>query len=385
MGARDTFFPTPWRDREARVRSVAVLAWVAVVNVTAWLAVRAGPQPPYSPWSPDAAAAVPPLARWDSGYYADIAQHGYGPPPAPGQTSRHAFFPLYSLLMRAIDAATALGAFRAGLVVSALCLLFAVPLFVEEGRARHGEPGSRALPLLLLYPTAFFFAAVYTESLFLLLALLAFREVRLGRFARALIWASLLGWTRPPAAFVGPALGLAWMASWPGGWRVRWRPLLLALAPGLAVAVWVLGSGLAHGEPLLFFRAQRAWSTVPTFPLDGVRRFFAFAVDPLRAGRLRPTVLYDHAQLALFTCLGAYQLGRRSYADAAWILGFLGHRLGSGNPVSLGRYVLVLYPAYYALAEVLEQRPRLRAGWLTLSGANLLFNVVRFALWKWVA
>ena len=126
-----------------------------------------------SPWPAEATAEAPLYARFDSGWYADIARDGYGPPPPAGAASEHAFFPLYPYLARGLRLATGLGVFRSLLLVSWAALLFALPLFLEEARRRGTPPDPwRALPFLLLYPSAFFLQSAYSEAVYLLVALL---------------------------------------------------------------------------------------------------------------------------------------------------------------------------------------------------------------------
>ncbi|MGA7992580.1 MAG: hypothetical protein WCC53_14165, partial [Thermoanaerobaculia bacterium] len=198
----------PWPFRGAQNRRLAVLgvAWLLALHAWAAVSVRIAPLARPSPWGPDASAHAPYFARLDSGWYGDIARNGYPPPPPPGAESSHAFFPLYPMTGRALRLLTGLDPLWALSLVSWLCFLVALPLFADEVRARLG-PARVAGPLafLLLYPVAFFYAAAYTESLYLLLVLLAFRLTRAGRTAAALAVGFLLGLTRAPAAAVGPA------------------------------------------------------------------------------------------------------------------------------------------------------------------------------------
>ena len=139
-----------------------------------------GAQP--SSWPADVAAEAPLYARFDTGWYREIARDGYGPPPPVGRESEHAFFPLYPYLARAVHLATGLGVFRSLLLVAWASFLLALPLFLEEAR-RRGVPEDpwRALPFLLLYPSAFFLQAAYSDAVFFLVALLAFRALRYGK------------------------------------------------------------------------------------------------------------------------------------------------------------------------------------------------------------
>src|SRR5262249_11420405 len=132
-------------------------------------------------WDAALEARAPLYARFDSGWYCKIIESGYGPPPAPGAASEHAFFPLYPMAAK-IPHALGLGCFAAGLVVSWACLFLAAAVFAREAAARLPAPEVRSAVLfLLLSPVAFFLQAVYAESMFLLFALLAFRDTRDSR------------------------------------------------------------------------------------------------------------------------------------------------------------------------------------------------------------
>ena len=107
--------------------------------------------------------------------------------------------------------------FHAGLLVAYLCLFLAMARFFEEGTERLGEPDAwRAVIFFLLFPTSFFLAAMYAESMFLLLALLAFRDTRGGKTGRAALWGVLAGLTRASALTLAPAIFLAALERSPG-------------------------------------------------------------------------------------------------------------------------------------------------------------------------
>ena len=176
------------------------------------------------------------------------------------------------MLARGLHLLTGLDPLWALTAVSWIAFVFALPLFGEECRARLGPERARGpLPFLLLYPVAFFFAAAYTESLFFLLLLLAFRLIRTERPLAAILVGLLLGLTRAPAAAVGPALALAYVLR-PGSRKRLPMAAALAVAPLAGVLAYVLGIGWWKGEPGLFFRAMGAWAHRSTSPVGGRRR-----------------------------------------------------------------------------------------------------------------
>src|SRR6266540_1456756 len=365
--------PTIGRGGRFYVQTAGLLAaWAALVLAWSYIARDVLPVSRREFWPSAIARRAPPLARYDSGWYLTILERGYGPAPAPGQQSAHAFFPLYPYLARGVRALVPVDGFVAGQILSLFCFLAAGLLFASEGRRRLGERGSRhAMFFLLLYPTAFFLVAMYSESLFLLLSLAAFREARRDRPATAAVLGLLAGSSRLRPRSDRRALA---------------RALLAGLAPVAGVLLWVFGAGWAAGEPGLFFRVQEAWHRGAS-PWLGVQRFVQGLPSRIARGDARdhPAFLLDYAHLLLFAAIAVYQTRRRLFSDAAWTAGALLLPIASGIAASLPRYVLVVYPAFYALAQFFEERPRIRLAWWIFSGLLLAAGEAAFVHWRWVA
>jgi hypothetical protein len=51
---------------------------------------------------------------------------------------------------------------------------------------------------------------------------------------------------------------------------------------------------------------------------------------------------------------------------------------------SMSRFMLVVFPAYIATAELLEKRPRLMTGLCALMAIGLFCYTALFAQWHWV-
>ena len=271
--------------------------------------------------------------------------------------------------------------------VWAIVLVFALPLFGEECRARLGPVRARGpLAFLLLYPVAFFFAAAYTESLFFLLLLLAFRLIRTERAGTAVLVGLLLGLTRAPAAAVGPALALAYVLH-PGSRRRLPVAAALAVAPLGGVLAYIWGIGWWTGESGLFFRSMGAWAHRSTSPVEGPVSFLReqlalFSGDALLR---HPGALAPPAHFALFAVLAVVQLRRRRYSDAAWVAGVLGLSFLTGTTAGVPRYTSTIFPGHILLFELLEHRPILRRAVLALSAALLLLHAAFFVNWHFVS
>jgi hypothetical protein len=163
-----------------------------------------------------------PAARWDAAWYLVIAHYGYRPDLGAFTSSRTAFFPLYPLGLGAISA-LGVPPIAAGVLLSVAALALALYgihrlTTLELSRAEAGlrsragavgrtqveghaglrsragaTNGAEAARLAVLVtafaPMAFFFSAVYSESLYMALSVGVFLCARRGRWA----WVGVLG------------------------------------------------------------------------------------------------------------------------------------------------------------------------------------------------
>jgi hypothetical protein len=369
-----------------------VAAWILALGAWGMVARNFLPMEHKLHWEIPLELRAPLYAKFDSGWYLSIMEWGYGPPPPKGNPSNHAFFPLYPLTAKVLRDTFAMDGFHAGLVVSYLCLFLAMPLFWREGRERLGEDGAwNAVLFLLLFPTSFYLAAVYSESMFLLLALLAFRNARTGSLGRAVLWAFLLGLTRATAIAVAPALFLAALQRRAPEGREspgrRWGgAFLLAAVPVAGVFLWAYGIGFVNHEPNLFFRSMHGWNRVAS-SLQGVSDWFALVKTRFQtaAWKSNPTILLDYGAVLLFGGVAIFQLVRKRWADAAWAGSAIALPMTTGLSDGIPRYLIVVYPAYFAMAEATKGHRLARLIWWTVSGALLLAAAARFVNWQWVA
>ncbi len=135
-------------------------------------------------------------SHWDTNQYDAIALHGYE------HWWKTVFFPFYPLLQRCLMLVTRDPLF-AGLIISniaGLAMLTVLYRLVEEDF--DAEHAYRTVFYLSVFPTAFFLAAAYTESLFLFLALLSFYNMRRGHWWTAGLLGLLASLTRQAGLFL---------------------------------------------------------------------------------------------------------------------------------------------------------------------------------------
>jgi len=321
-------------------------------------------------------------ARWDSDWYLRIAEEGYADSPS----STPAFFPLYPGLVAILGRALAGHYVLAGVLLSLAACGAAFLLLYRLALPRLGEEGARrAVLYLALFPTALFLQAVYSESLYLALALGAFLAAERGRFLGAGVLVGLAMLTRPVGVALLPALALlAWRS------QARRRSVLyLAVAAPIA-ALYPLLLALWIGEPFAFLRAQEGiWQRTvsPAGPLGGLWEGLAapFDTEPLRELAINLQQL-GFTLLFLALAIGAWRrfgtpFGLFAFGSLAIPLSVPAERLPL---LSMSRFGLVVFPLVLMLAA-LGARPRAHEAIVAVSSLLLGLAVVQWALWQWVA
>jgi Gpi18-like mannosyltransferase len=311
--------------------------------------------------------------RWDSYWYLDIAEKGYYL-RGPKDQANVVFFPLYPLLMRMTAHLTGGNLVLAGWVVSSVFLALAVAMLTRLTRDFHPDIDP-ALPaaFMLVYPTAFFLNAVYTESLFLFLSLSAVYCALKRRFWLAGIWAALASASRVAGVFLLALLAVEFIQA--NGWRALFtrRVWPLALAPLGAVAFFTY-HWLAFGDFFLFLKVQKN-----TFGRD-----FGLTVSNYFVIRNNPDLVHTVTDLSytgavVLLAIAALKRLRPSYG--LYMLVTLAIALSSGTPLGIARYGMVLFPIYLIGAGIRSALGR--SAWLLMSTLLLALNITRFVHHYW--
>ena len=362
---------------------IALVAYLAVP-----LLAQSSSPPPYHLRSADNVLLDVFGSRWDTGFYVSIAEEGYVYQGV--DLPSVAFFPLLPLVMRALTPLTG-DPLLAGILISNLALLLAAILFHRLVARSHDQRlADRATWYLLIFPTAFFGMAVYTESLFLLFAIGALY------FARRGYWeiSALLGTAGAMTRLMGLLIAVLLLVEW---WQQRRaaaagrRPSLLTLLAPAAVPLGTLAYSAylwrAFGDPLAFVHGAAAWARQPQSPLQLLAGLFQTPAggwaSALLSGRLPLNDWIDFAFVTLFLILGLLLLRHRRWSEGTFVtLGVL-LSLSSGLWMSQRRYVWVLFPAFIILARW-GDRPWADRLITTISLLTLALFTALFANGYWV-
>jgi len=304
------------------------------------------------------------FAAWDSGWYFDIAQRGYYWTPS-GQSSL-AFFPLYPMLVRAV--AWPFGGsdrvlWTAGIVPSYACLFLGLAVLhrLTERVLGEREVARRTVLYVAVFPFAYFFTQVYTESLFLLTSVAAVTAAVSSRWGWAGVFGALAALTRPNGILIAIPLGLLALAGRPRLGELARRAAGLALVP-LGFASFCAFAWRLSGHPLGWLHAQaqwgytvgnRSWAELMRM-LDGLEKhglYGYFFSDPLAP------YYFVHGVVALtFIALTPAIFTRVGPALGAYVAVSLLVPLTGNALEGIGRYAATLCPAFMLLGTVRSRR-----------------------------
>jgi hypothetical protein len=345
-----------------------------------------------------------PWAHWDGSWYIKIAQYGYS--NADGTA---AFFPLYPLLLRGVGYVFGGNLEVAGIVISLACYAGVVVVLYRLVALDFGRHTAfRATLYLSIFPTAFFFQAVYGESLFLLMALLCIYWCRTDHWRLAGLAALLAALTRSIGVLLIVPMAVMYLQSIDWRWRrLDTRAASLLLAPE-GILLWMAYLALAFGNPLLFLSSQGQWHrglATPNYALwrglesvvQGLRQLFSgqsarlyWPVDgngsPFALANVNITAFLITAAACVLLLYGARRLPP---AYTAWSLLAIGFPLLFPNTYqplySMPRFVLAAFPIFIALALFTDKRPRAHLAVVVVSSLVLVALTVQFAIFAWVA
>jgi hypothetical protein len=296
---------------------------------------------------------------WDGRWYVKIALHGYPQAVPQGDfyagTGRQvqssiAFFPLYSLLMRAVDKVVPGGVDVAGVVLSLLIGAVAtVVVWVIADKLTDARTADRAAILFAFSPGAFVLSLVYAEGLLILLSagcLLALLE---RRWVLAGVLAALAGATRPNATAV--MLACAWAAGW-ALWKHRdWRALAAPVLAPLGMIAFFGYLWWHTGETRIWFRVEsQGWGERIDFGRANLGVFADVVTRPLHnPNRLILAASMITAVVLMVILVRAKLPGVLNvYALSGLILVLASHI--NARP----RFIFVAFPLVIALAKTIR-------------------------------
>ena len=345
------------------------------VSVPGW---RAQPLP-----DPGWQNAFTSFERFDALWFLRIASSGY----RTGDGSA-AFFPLYPLAIRAVSWVMGGHPFGAALLVSnaaiagGLCVVYAL-----TASERSIATARRTVLLVGLFPTSFFFFAPYSESLFLLLAATTYWAARSRRWAAAGAAGALAALTRNVGIVLAPALVVEAFHQRREGRGSVLPGLVAAVAVGLGTLAYLAYWWAKVGDWLAPIDQQANWQRTFSSPwatvVDGTRDAFRYLGNANGGYWLIDWLIVVPVVGASVFALLRY---RPSYSVFLWggLLIPLSFVFADRPLMSMPRFVLPLFPAFWALAELTERWRIPEKAVVAVGAAGLALLVVLFVNWYYI-
>ncbi len=319
--------------------------------------------------------------NFDGEHYISIAKDGYHFP-------LQAFFPLYPKLLKTISPFVGNNFNLTGFIISNLSFLFAMIVLYKLIKLDNPTKiANLTLVLLLVFPTSFYFGAVYTESIFLLFVVLSFYAARKKYWLISGIVGFLATYTRFVGIFIFPALLVEWWLQNQNQKKNYLHLLAIFLTP-LGLLSYMNFLNKNTGDPFAFFHTLSAYGEFRSEKIILLYQVFwrylkmILTVD-------RATHLYWTISLELFTGIVflvtsaiSFRAQRLSFAlfnFAAYIMPTL-----TGSFVSLPRYVLVCFTSFVVIAKFLDNRPKFRNMYIILNIIALIYFWMKFTRGYWV-
>jgi hypothetical protein len=340
---------------------------------------------------------------FDSEYYLSIAVLGYDDDQVHSMTTRsgrkmplnYAFFPLYPFATRAVAAPLSIlgmtpiaTATLAGVIVSVLGTLAGMIALYDITRPELDESGGvRTAFYLLIFPSSFFLAMVFTEGLFVGLAFSSLALMRRRQLLLAGVLAALATWTRSIGLGLLLPLGIAWFCA--VDWRaVRTRQGLVPLVSGIVAMLLPIGAYLIWNQALgrEFAIVEDQWFGRELFDFKRMIEGWQYAFEQIISGEfmaMRAYYLLEIAAVVLAVTACLFTL-RRYPGIALFGLAALLLPMTTGAPQSLIRYVLSV-PSLFIFLSRLGRSEAFDRAWTTGSIMLLSMQTALFAWDMWVA
>lgn len=313
--------------------------------------------------------------NFDGVHYLSIAKEGYRP-------LTYFFFPVYPLIVQFISNiftdGNIISAVKIGLLVSNLSFLAGLFGFYKLIRLDFSKKiAYLTIILLLIFPTSFYFASFYNESLFLALVIWCFYFARKKKWVYVGILGALITATRVVGIAIIPALIIEAFLQYKKvkqpKVKITPRYFLESMDKKMFIPiVWILFASTGvfaymyylyqrSGDPLIFIHSvevfgQQRSSSLVILPQVFYRYFFK--ILPNINYHSFPVIIFSYLEIFSAIVFGILvivtfiklRLSYAIYALATYIIPTL-----SGSFSSLPRYVLVIFPAFIVFAVYLSK------------------------------
>jgi Gpi18-like mannosyltransferase len=291
------------------------------------------------------------LTSWDGAWYYRIIRDGY-PSKIPAEITyemdeaRAAFFPVYPMLVKAVDLVLPGGDVFAGVLVNFVLGAAVVLLVGLLARQLFGDKiAYRTMLLMSFFPGSLALSLTYSEATLITLAagclLLLLRE----RWVMAGVLAAIATATRPNGLALVAACAVA---SWIAIRRDHaWRSVAAPLLAPIGFVVFQLYLRVRTDEWAWFRVQTEAWDEGTSFGYTAVRNTYEAVLHPLAS----PTdILTAVSVVVMFGMLWAMRKRQLPWPMVAYVLVVLALMVLPSTVTARPRFLYTAFPAFISIA-----------------------------------
>lgn len=333
---------------------------------------------------------VPQLFSWanfDGEHYLSISIFGY-------KSLEQAFFPVYPIIISFMSKpfshdllSSLINSTIAGLIISNSAFLMALIVLYKLIQIDFSkEIAFLTILLLLIFPTAFYFGALYSESLFILFSVISFYNARKRKWLIATIFGILASGTRVFGSLLLPSLIIEALLQ-----KEKFSKFFWIILIPLGLILYMIYQYLTTGDILAFYHLQRVVGEQHQSGLSLLPQvYFRYAKMILTVDK--SSAIYQTIWLELLVgilffilpILGYFKKIRFSYLFYA-LSGFLLPTV-QGSFSSLPRYVIVLFPSFLIFALLVNSLPKIiKVAIIFIFSSLFLIETTLFLRGYWVA
>jgi Gpi18-like mannosyltransferase len=306
------------------------------------------------PWHASKNPFLDVWAKWDSAYYTDIATTGYKNP----QNSKFpnvVFFPLYPFFLKVVNFFIN-NILISGILTSNLFLflstivLYKLVIFETKNKIL----ANNTLIFLLIFPTSFFFSAVYPESLFLFVALSSLYFLKKKKLILTIIFGILTSLTRSIGFLI--ILPILYYAI-KNKFKLKEILSLFLILSGTASFLLYLFFQF-HLTPFDFVKIEeKAWLRRPWYSLENIKEFIGNILKTyqeeewIKSWKLIYTINFIFLFSSLFLSIYSIKI-LKDKTYLIYSLTFLFSPVILGHIISIERFVISIFTIYIALASI---------------------------------
>jgi Gpi18-like mannosyltransferase len=307
---------------------------------------------------------------WDAPHYIDIASKGYAGSAENGEYLFLVFFPLYPLLIRLFHFVIPNYVLSA-LTVSTLCYgvgcMIAYRLISIDYSKRTSK---KSLVLLSIYPFAFFFGGIMTESLFFMLIMAVFLAIRKHNWLAVGILGALASLSRSFGIFMIIPAFAEWVQTERPVTLVKekqfkelWKRILAFLPVFITVfgiLIYLYINYRTAGDAFIFIKYDKEhWYQELQFFGKTLRmlwdRTMSFNDSWTNISSL---FMPELAALPIFALIILYSARRERSMYVVFMLVYFAFNAGASWPLSLSRYLSCMFPVFWIIADFTDKHKK---------------------------